>query len=226
MDRKNDPKADTGNFECIYRQTIPPSPAYMGLNLSVKGHQIATKNNFSSSPSTSSSACPSGGVKRDQSLPRGGHLKQFVSRNISSGKGPVIMDLIDCLDVKQRKGQPPTSGVPRNWQGVLKSRNKVDVEFKEKNHRRHHSGPVLRQQQGNAIKVGVSPGRSGKGEAAAAAAVGLMEEPLIVPVQSQQVAKQQKETNLVEESGSKENNREAEFCLPPVVVGGWLRKLN
>ncbi|XP_055843478.1 tubulin glycylase 3A [Episyrphus balteatus] len=43
VDRKNMPKADTGNFEMIYRQVIPPSPAYMGLNLSIKGKQLLPK---------------------------------------------------------------------------------------------------------------------------------------------------------------------------------------
>uniref|UniRef100_A0A1A9W5H6 Tubulin glycylase 3A n=1 Tax=Glossina brevipalpis TaxID=37001 RepID=A0A1A9W5H6_9MUSC len=40
VDRRMDPKADVGNFELIYRQIIPPTPAYMGLNLCVKGKQL------------------------------------------------------------------------------------------------------------------------------------------------------------------------------------------
>ncbi|CAD6997784.1 unnamed protein product [Ceratitis capitata] len=43
VDRRLDPKADMGNFELIYRQVVPPTPAYMGLNLFVKGKQIVTK---------------------------------------------------------------------------------------------------------------------------------------------------------------------------------------
>ncbi|XP_055386365.1 uncharacterized protein LOC129615259 isoform X2 [Condylostylus longicornis] len=46
IDRRYDIKADTGNFECIYRQIIPPTPAYMGLNLSLKGKQIIQKNSY------------------------------------------------------------------------------------------------------------------------------------------------------------------------------------
>ncbi|KAM7351031.1 tubulin tyrosine ligase-like 3A [Cochliomyia hominivorax] len=45
IDRRNDPKADVGNFELIYRQNIPPTPAYMGLNLIVKGKQISNRSN-------------------------------------------------------------------------------------------------------------------------------------------------------------------------------------
>uniref|UniRef100_A0A1A9VF55 Tubulin glycylase 3A n=1 Tax=Glossina austeni TaxID=7395 RepID=A0A1A9VF55_GLOAU len=40
VDRRGDPKADVGNFELIYRQIVPPTPAYMGLNLCVKGKQL------------------------------------------------------------------------------------------------------------------------------------------------------------------------------------------
>ncbi|XP_073822757.1 tubulin tyrosine ligase-like 3A [Musca autumnalis] len=43
IDRRNDFKADVGNFELIYRQVIPPTPAYMGLNLIVKGKQISSR---------------------------------------------------------------------------------------------------------------------------------------------------------------------------------------
>ncbi|XP_075149250.1 tubulin tyrosine ligase-like 3A [Haematobia irritans] len=45
IDRRNDFKADVGNFELVYRQVIPPTPAYMGLNLVVRGKQIANRNN-------------------------------------------------------------------------------------------------------------------------------------------------------------------------------------
>lgn len=44
IDYRNDPKASTGNFEMIYRQVIPPAPAYLGLNLVLKGTQVMTKN--------------------------------------------------------------------------------------------------------------------------------------------------------------------------------------
>lgn len=48
IDRKHDPRADTGLFELIYKQNIPPTPAYMGLNLYVKGKQVFNKVNTSS----------------------------------------------------------------------------------------------------------------------------------------------------------------------------------
>lgn len=48
IDRRTDPKADMGNFELAYRQVVPPTPAYMGLNLYVKGKQMIQKVNHSS----------------------------------------------------------------------------------------------------------------------------------------------------------------------------------
>lgn len=164
IDRKNDPKADTGGFELIYKQNIPPSPAYMGLNLFLKGQQITQKTSGG------------GGVRKEKLSNKDennnrNNLKQFVSRNVSSSaavgaagngseklrKGPVIMDLIDCLDVKNTR-RPLASCRTANGQAgrrnssqvFLKSKNKVDVEYKEKNNsssRRHHScGPVVLRQ--------------------------------------------------------------------------------
>lgn len=46
VDHRNDPKASTGKFEMIYRQNIPSAPAYLGLNLCLKGTQIAPKYKF------------------------------------------------------------------------------------------------------------------------------------------------------------------------------------
>ncbi|BFF93840.1 tubulin glycylase 3A [Drosophila madeirensis] len=45
IDRRTDPKADMGNFDLAYRQVVPPTPAYMGLNLYVKGKQLLHKVN-------------------------------------------------------------------------------------------------------------------------------------------------------------------------------------
>lgn len=237
IDRRNDPKADTGGFELIYKQVIPPSPAYMGLNLSLKGQQISQK---------SSGAGGGGGVKRDKfsgrdqqqqqqenGNNRSNNLKQIVSRNISSGivgrssastsmverqrRGPVIMDLIECLDVKQTKRQMSSGrgqammASTRNSPGYLKCKNKVDVDYREKNQssvRRHQScGPILRQQS----TMKTTP------------RIEAMEEPLIVPVATiatQQVAKIEGESDYLR---SDTGNREDVILLPPVNNAG--RKL-
>lgn len=227
----------------IYKQVIPPSPAYMGLNLSLKGQQISQK-------SSGGSGSGGGGVKRDKfsgrdqqqqenGNNRSNNLKQIVSRNISSGlvglgsssasswmierqrRGPVIMDLIDCLDVKQQtkrqmssgRGQAMMAAATRNSPGYLKSKNKVDVDYREKNHssvRRHQScGPVLRQQS----TMKTTP------------RIEATEEPLIVPIATvagaPQVAKIEVESEYLRSDGG--NRVEDVILLPRVISSG--RKL-
>lgn len=228
----------------IYRQQIPPSPAYMGLNLFLKGQQITQR-----SVNNASGGGGGGGVKRDKFNKdehnrhnnNNSHLKQIVARNISSGvvghgngsgaekqrKGPVIMDLLDCLDVKQqaskrmmgRGGQGTGSMVARQGQGYLKSRNKVDVDFREKSNaaaassRRHHScGPVILRQQ-STMKSNTPRVVEDKGGAAVV-------EPFIVPVP-------QGDSNLLLRScfGNKVDQKEDVILLPPVIIGSS-RKLS
>lgn len=43
VDRRRDPKADTGLFEMIYKQNLPQSPAYLGMTLSVRGRKLFKK---------------------------------------------------------------------------------------------------------------------------------------------------------------------------------------
>lgn len=208
----------------------------MGLNLSLKGQQITQK---------SGGAGGGGGVKRDKfsgrdqqqqqenGNNRSNNLKQIVSRNISSGivgrssastsmverqrRGPVIMDLIECLDVKQTKRQMSSGrgqammASTRNSPGYLKCKNKVDVDYREKNQssvRRHQScGPILRQQS----TMKTTP------------RIEAMEEPLIVPVatiSTQQVAKIEGESDYLR---SDTGNSEDVILLPPVNNAG--RKL-
>lgn len=45
IDRRKDPKSDTGLFELIYRQNLPQTPAYLGMSLSVRGKKIFKKRN-------------------------------------------------------------------------------------------------------------------------------------------------------------------------------------
>ncbi|KAE8742745.1 hypothetical protein FOCC_FOCC011672, partial [Frankliniella occidentalis] len=40
IDRRADRNADTGMFELVYRQQIPPPPPYLGMSLSVRGRKI------------------------------------------------------------------------------------------------------------------------------------------------------------------------------------------
>ncbi|KAJ8954421.1 hypothetical protein NQ318_011096, partial [Aromia moschata] len=40
IDRRRDPNADTGLFQLVYKQNFPRIPAYLGLNLSVRGRRV------------------------------------------------------------------------------------------------------------------------------------------------------------------------------------------
>ncbi|KAI4466490.1 hypothetical protein MML48_3g00012991 [Holotrichia oblita] len=40
VDRRKDPKSDTGLFEMIYKQNLPRAPAYLGMSLSVRGRRV------------------------------------------------------------------------------------------------------------------------------------------------------------------------------------------
>lgn len=95
VDRRINPTADTGEFEMIYKQVIPPVPAYMGLNLFLKGQQIL----------------PKGGLKKDrfredmkimktQTL---FHLTKTPMKMVQPTQGPVIVDFLDFLNSTKNK---------------------------------------------------------------------------------------------------------------------------
>ncbi|CAO1413336.1 unnamed protein product [Diamesa hyperborea] len=95
LDRRTDQNAETGYFEMIYKQIIPKTPAYMGLNLSLKGQRITPK-------------CPQ---KREKSPNKSLHSIYTLARLASSSNrkprnpnanGPTIMDFMQCLNFKTR----------------------------------------------------------------------------------------------------------------------------
>uniref|UniRef100_A0A1B0GHY1 Putative tubulin glycylase 3a-like protein n=1 Tax=Lutzomyia longipalpis TaxID=7200 RepID=A0A1B0GHY1_LUTLO len=105
IDRRNDAKADTGAFELIYRQTIPPAPAYMGLNLFLKGQQLLTKG-------TSSRRQPESSKLREdlRIIPRPirtPNPQPAANSGIVTTQGPFIMDLMDCLNLKPHQQVAP-----------------------------------------------------------------------------------------------------------------------
>lgn len=100
IDRKADINAETGSFVMIFKQVIPKTPAYMGLNLSLRGHRIVPKSN-----------------KKDRiRISPGRSLQSFINltRNNSPLRArqhsPVIMDLIDCLNLKSKFDQELEDG--------------------------------------------------------------------------------------------------------------------
>lgn len=114
IDYRNDPKSPTGQFELIYKQIIPPAPAYLGLNLFLKGHHMMPK------------AMAGGGGKKDKngSTPRraGGATATLAAlqpprvRDLSMAYGgggtvvsserPMMLGVFDCIaaatDAKQQ----------------------------------------------------------------------------------------------------------------------------
>lgn len=45
VDKRRDPKADTGLFDLIYKQNFPRAPAYLGMNLCVRGRRLFKSRN-------------------------------------------------------------------------------------------------------------------------------------------------------------------------------------
>ncbi|XP_049856568.1 tubulin glycylase 3A-like [Schistocerca gregaria] len=43
VDRRQDKRADTGMFECIYKQRVSPAPPYLGMTLAVRGNKCNLK---------------------------------------------------------------------------------------------------------------------------------------------------------------------------------------
>lgn len=109
VDYRLDPKASTGGFELIYRQIIPPAPAYLGLNLFLKGTQLLPKN---------------GGGKREKSkelLKLRSEMRPIADYNSSILNGrdpnpdiltprPFIIDLTDCINSKTDANRTPRKG--------------------------------------------------------------------------------------------------------------------
>ncbi|CAO1389188.1 unnamed protein product [Diamesa serratosioi] len=98
LDRRIDQNAETGYFEMIYKQIIPKTPAYMGLNLSLKGQRITPK-------------CVQKNV-REKTPNKSMHSIYTLARLASSSSrikprtygtnGPTIMDFMQCLNFKSR----------------------------------------------------------------------------------------------------------------------------
>lgn len=95
VDRRTDSAAETGYFEMIYKQVIPKVPAYMGLNLSLRGQRITPK----FPPKREKSPCARSSLQSIYSLAR---LASSSSRPRNKGPGPTIMDLMQCLNFKTR----------------------------------------------------------------------------------------------------------------------------
>ncbi|XP_059617744.1 tubulin glycylase 3A-like [Phlebotomus argentipes] len=108
IDRRNDPKADTGGFELIYRQSIPPAPAYMGLNLFLKGQQLLTKTSSTRRNQESKLREDLRIIPRPVPRLTHPHPNHTANAGLVTTQGPYIMDLMDCLNLKPNQVSPKT----------------------------------------------------------------------------------------------------------------------
>lgn len=115
IDYRNNPKAPTGGFELIYKQIIPPAPAYLGLNLFLKGNQILPKGAAAKKEKSKESAAYKSNVNKPNfsvfherpassapALTQSSPTKQLQPTNGQTPfpSRPFIIDFMDCMDGK------------------------------------------------------------------------------------------------------------------------------
>uniref|UniRef100_A0AAG5DCA9 Tubulin glycylase 3A n=1 Tax=Anopheles atroparvus TaxID=41427 RepID=A0AAG5DCA9_ANOAO len=99
IDRRSDPNALTGSFELIYKQVIPKTPAYMGLNLQLRGHRITPKSSMKKDRMRILPLKPVQNVLQVSRLATSAAASSVVKQSAS----PVIMDLIECMQFRDGK---------------------------------------------------------------------------------------------------------------------------
>lgn len=107
IDRRTDPKADTGLFELVYRQNFPKTPPYLGMNLAVRGRKIfrmKSKSKQEKKEEKKKRDTILVGQKRreiikNKFIPDNNILKTFPKsvKGPEAYKGPLIQDLIEEL---------------------------------------------------------------------------------------------------------------------------------
>uniref|UniRef100_A0A6E8W1E8 Tubulin glycylase 3A n=2 Tax=gambiae species complex TaxID=44542 RepID=A0A6E8W1E8_ANOCL len=99
IDRRTDSNAPTGSFELIYKQVIPKTPAYMGLNLQLRGHRITPKSSIKKDRLRMLPLKPVQNVLQVSRLATSAAAASAVKQSAS----PVIMDLIECMQFRDGK---------------------------------------------------------------------------------------------------------------------------
>uniref|UniRef100_A0A182PIX4 Tubulin glycylase 3A n=1 Tax=Anopheles epiroticus TaxID=199890 RepID=A0A182PIX4_9DIPT len=99
IDRRTDSNAPTGSFELIYKQVIPKTPAYMGLNLQLRGHRITPKSSIKKDRMRMLPLKPVQNVLQVSRLATSAAAASVVKQPAS----PVIMDLIECMQFRDGK---------------------------------------------------------------------------------------------------------------------------
>lgn len=100
IDKRRDPKAETGMFEVIFKQTSPCRPAYFGINLAVRGRRIIKSKNKSHKKENPKHHRNREIIKRDEF--ELAQLSHTPSPDIY--KGPIIEDFIQGLQQNLQMG--------------------------------------------------------------------------------------------------------------------------
>lgn len=131
IDHRNDPKASTGNFEMIYRQVIPPAPAYLGLNLFLKGTQVVPKNGVGKKEKPKPDIKPKVERKNSQLYvkPIRELLNGEIERTPILSPRSLMIDFVDCND----PNNPITPNSAKRGSQFLVAINKSNKENMQKN---------------------------------------------------------------------------------------------
>lgn len=108
IDYRNDPKASTGEFELIYKQLIPPAPAYLGLNLFLKGTQLLPKGGKKEKSTTFTQVTKLNTTAKSRDL-------TMTGGTVNSDR-PFMMGIFECLAEK---------AIDRVSTGVLRKTGKI-----------------------------------------------------------------------------------------------------
>lgn len=118
IDKRKDPKAETGNFELIYKQVLPRAPPYLGSNLSIRGKRLLKTRPFRLKYQSKPEKEKENKLifQKKQSLLRSdlfrksSYLQKLpkIVQLETNYQGPVIEDLIDelqkcCNDANEEK---------------------------------------------------------------------------------------------------------------------------
>lgn len=99
IDRRRDCKADTGLFDLVYKQNLPRPPAYLGMNLSVRGRRIfKNRSKHKGEKERENEAKKIGNFVTDKiPFSQIQTMHQELSKNFYQDryKGPVIADFIE-----------------------------------------------------------------------------------------------------------------------------------
>lgn len=149
MDKRRDPKADTGLFELVYKQNLPRPPAYLGMNLSVRGRRVF-RNRYKN-------------PKKDKEKENNALYKnKEISRNNRVENGEIQLPKINCEE--KYKGPVIADFIEEIHNNFYKmDENGVDFvpsvsppPIKKKNHGHTKKERVLKGCYTNKIKVNKS----------------------------------------------------------------------